>query len=74
MRVKKRNGIYEEVSFDKITHRLKSLIEMNPKLELDVTLISQKVCSEIYDGIETSLLDKLTSEIYLLRKNYMTIM
>ena len=65
MRVKKRNGEYEEVSFDKITHRLKSLIEMNPKLELDVTLISQKVCSEIYDGIDTSLLDKLTSEIVI---------
>ena len=65
MRVKKRNDSYEEVSFDKITHRLKSLIEMSPILELDVTLISQKVCSEIYDGIETSLLDKLTSEIVI---------
>eukprot|EP00918_Siedleckia_nematoides_P017664 GHVU01037956.1.p1 GENE.GHVU01037956.1~~GHVU01037956.1.p1 ORF type:complete len:583 (-),score=44.40 GHVU01037956.1:301-2049(-) len=63
MRVKKRNGSYENVSFDKITHRLQSLIELKPELDLDSTIISQKVCSEIYDGIETSLLDKLTSEI-----------
>jgi len=63
MRVKKRNGCYEEVSFDKITHRLDSLINMTPVLNIDSTIISQKVCSEIYDGIDTSLLDKLSSEI-----------
>uniref|UniRef100_A0A6C0CWX8 ribonucleoside-diphosphate reductase n=1 Tax=viral metagenome TaxID=1070528 RepID=A0A6C0CWX8_9ZZZZ len=65
MRVKKRNGSYEQVSFDKITQRLQSLINTKPILNLDSTFISQKVCSEIYDGIETSLLDKLTSEIVI---------
>jgi ribonucleoside-diphosphate reductase subunit M1 len=63
MKVTKRNGSSEDVSFDKITHRLSSIIMMDPKLDLDPTIISQKVCSEIYDGIDTSLLDKLTSEI-----------
>ena len=65
MRVKKRNGNLENVSFDKITYRLQSLINILPKLDIDATIISQKMCSEIYDEIETSLLDKLTSEIII---------
>ena len=32
LRVKKRNGDCEEVSFDKVTNRLKFLTEMEPKL------------------------------------------
>ena len=65
MKVKKRDGKCEDVSFDKITQRLKSLINIIPKLELDVTIISQKVCSEIYDGIDTCILDELTAEIVI---------
>ena len=38
MRVKKRNGVLQEVSFDKVIHRLKSLCDMLPKLyNVDVT-------------------------------------
>ena len=65
MRVLKRNGDYQEVSFDKILQRLKSLcIDKNLRnLSIDPTIIAQKVCSEIYDGVETHELDKLSSQI-----------
>ena len=59
MRVKKRNGTYETVSFDKVLKRIQKLSE-------DCTTISafevaQKVCTRIYDGVSTSELDELTS-------------
>tara|TARA_Y100000389_G_scaffold23233_1_gene19817 strand:+ start:1338 stop:3908 length:2571 start_codon:yes stop_codon:yes gene_type:complete len=66
MLVKKRNGKHEEVSFDKILNRMKSLSygdEFTYKLDIDPTIIAQKVCSEIYDGVKTSELDQLASEI-----------
>ena len=66
MRVKKRNGSLEEVSFDKILKRLRSLCignEFPQKLTIDPTIISQKVCSEIYDNVKTSKLDELSSQI-----------
>ena len=65
MRVLKRNGDYQEVSFDKILQRLRSLcIDKNLKtLTIDPTIIAQKVCSEIYDGVETQELDELSSQI-----------
>jgi ribonucleoside-diphosphate reductase subunit M1 len=66
MLVEKRNGKQEEVSFDKILNRMKSLSygdEFTYKLDIDPTIIAQKVCSEIYDGVKTSELDQLASEI-----------
>ena len=66
MKVKKRNGNSEEVSFDKILKRLKALCtgeEFTKKLSIDPTIITQKVCSEIYDNVETSKLDELSSQI-----------
>ena len=66
MRVQKRNGEFEEVSFDKILNRIKLLCfseEFNHKLNIDATIIAQKVCSEIYNNVKTSDLDKLSSEI-----------
>ena len=65
MRVQKRNGEYEEVSFDKILTRIKLLCngdEFTEKLNIDPTLIAQKVCSELKNNIKTSELDKLRSE------------
>ena len=65
MKVQKRNGDYEDVSFDKISNRLKSLCT-DPNLEnleVDTTLVAQKVCAEIYDGVSTKELDILSSEI-----------
>jgi ribonucleotide reductase alpha subunit len=66
MKVEKRNGILEDVSFDKILNRLNALSfgeEFDHKLNIDPTIIAQKVCSEIYDGVKTSELDTLASEI-----------
>ena len=66
MRVLKRNGQYEEVSFDKILNRIKALSqgsEFNLKLSIDETLIAQKVVQEIYDGVKTTELDELSSQI-----------
>ena len=63
MRVKKRDGNFQEVSFDKVINRLKSLCEMKPELpNIDVTEIAQKVCSRIYDGVSTKELDELAAE------------
>ena len=65
MKVQKRNGSFENVSFDKIQTRLMTLCqEPNLKpLNIDPTIVAQKVCSEIYDGVTTEELDILSSEI-----------
>ena len=66
MRVLKRSGSYEDVSFDKILNRIKALSsgkEFEKVLSVDPVIIAQKVCSEIYDNVKTAELDKLSSEI-----------
>lgn len=66
MLVEKRNGEYQDVSFDKILQRIKLLCdsqEFSKKLNIDPVLIAQKVCNEIYDKVKTSRLDELASEI-----------
>ena len=64
MIVTKRCGLQQEVSFDKVIWRLKSLCDMEPKLEsIDHITIAQKVISQIYSGIDTSKLDELAAEI-----------
>ena len=50
MRVQKRSGDYEDVSFDKILNRMKALStgeEFLYKLSIDPTVIAQKVCSDM---------------------------
>ena len=66
MRVLKRNSKYEDVSFDKILTRIRALSqgsEFDRKLTIDDTLVAQKVVQEIYDGVKTSELDELSSQI-----------
>ena len=62
MKVIKRNGQSEEVSFDKVTSRLKYLCQMEPILRIDPIFISQKVCSQIFNGVNTSDLDELSAQ------------
>ena len=63
MRVTKRDGSYEQVSFDKVTNRLRLLCNMEPKLKnVDHLEIAQKVISRIYDGVHTYELDELAAE------------
>jgi ribonucleoside-diphosphate reductase alpha chain len=60
MYVTKRSGEREKVSFDKVLARIEKLAEglehVNP------TLVTQKVCSQIQDGIHTSELDSFAAE------------
>jgi len=61
MQVVKRNGKREDVSFDKITARVKKLVyglsdHVNP------IKISMKVIEGLYDGVNTSDLDNLAAE------------
>ncbi len=61
MRVIKRTGDIEDVSFDKVLNRLKAL--SNDLRHVDIYDISQKVCSRIYDLVKTSELDELAAHI-----------
>jgi len=60
MRVVKRNGEYEDVSFDKVLNRLKNL---SKDMKCDVSEIAQKVCTRIYDGVKTTELDELAAHM-----------
>ena len=69
MQVIKRNGSKEEVSFDKVMNRLKKLSIDNKfdyKLKVNVSMVAQKVCSRIYNGVSTSELDELAARYVLL--------
>ena len=64
MKVIKRSGSIEEVSFDKIIFRLKNLAAMEPQLTtIDAVKISQQVCSRVYDGVTTRELDNFSAQI-----------
>lgn len=60
MRVLKRSGEYEDVSFDKVLNRIRIL---SKDLSVDIYDVGQKVCSRIYDGVKTSELDELAAHI-----------
>jgi len=62
MQVIKRNGRKEEVSFDKITARIKKLCYGLNQQFVDHIEISKKVVQGIYDGVTTSELDNLAAE------------
>lgn len=62
MYVIKRDGHKEPVMFDKITARIKKLCyELNPLV--DPTRVAMRVIEGLYDGVTTSELDNLASEI-----------
>ena len=61
MQVIKRSGNREAVSFNKINARIKAH-SLDLKT-IDPITISQKVVSQLYDGVKTSELDELTAEI-----------
>jgi ribonucleotide reductase alpha subunit len=64
MRVIKRNGDSEEVSFDKVLNRIRKLAcGIYGDLKVDYFDIAQKVCSRIYDNVKTSELDELAAHI-----------
>ena len=69
MRVVKRNGNLEEISFDKVIRRIRFLKNLTlnniipPLKNVDEILIAQKVVARIYDKVETSELDELAARI-----------
>ena len=61
MQVIKRDGRKEQVSFDKVTKRLKNLC--GGLKTVDPILVAQKVCAQIHDDVHTHQLDELSAEI-----------
>ena len=62
MQVVKRTGSKEDVSFDKITARVKKLCYSLNNDYVDHITISKKVIQGLYDGVTTSELDNLAAE------------
>ena len=63
MRVKKRNGILEEVSFDKILNRVKNLgNNITPVLSINYSQLIMKVIDQLHNNISTRVIDELTAE------------
>ncbi len=63
MKVIKRNGTYEDMSFDKILNRVKNLsIKMEPQLKLNYSQLVMEVIDQIYPNIQTTILDELTAQ------------
>lgn len=60
MRVLKRSGTPEEVSFDKVLNRIRNLSD---GLSVEYFELSQKVCSRIYDMVPTTELDELAAHL-----------
>jgi len=58
----KRNGLKEEVSFDKVTKRIKHLCTGLSDIIVP-SIITQKVSSQIYNNVSTIELDELTAQI-----------
>lgn len=71
MRVKKRDGSLEVVDFNKISNRIKYLVEgvtqdgekIGEKLDIDHIFIAQKICGLIIDEISTCQLDEFAAEL-----------
>ena len=59
MKVVKRDGEHEEISFDKIIRRVKNL---SNNLNVDPIKVAQRVIESIFDGITTTELDELSAE------------
>jgi ribonucleoside-diphosphate reductase alpha chain len=58
----KRNGLKEEVSFDKVIRRLKKLCNGLSE-DVNPIIVAQKVCSQIYNNVSTGELDELAAQI-----------
>lgn len=59
IRIKKRNGKLQSVSFDKILYRIKSL---SKDLSVDPSRLTQDVIGQLYDGMSSSQIDELSAK------------
>lgn len=60
MRVQKRNGAYESISFDKVLQRIRKAAR---GLSVHPDGLAQQVLGRIYDGVKTTELDDLTAQL-----------
>ena len=60
--VKKRSGNMEAVSFDKILVRVKKIGNESSLTNIKYSALVMKIIDQLYNGIETSKIDELTSE------------
>lgn len=65
MRVKKRDGSFEDMKFEKITQRIRLCAAMEPALDpmVDPDEVAQKVVSGLADKISTVELDELAANV-----------
>ena len=61
MRVTKRNGDLEDMSFDKILNRIKKLGQ-EVGIQINYSSLVMKVIDQLYDKIETTKIDELAAE------------
>ena len=61
MRVKKRNGELQEISFDKILDRVRKLGQ-EAGVQINYSSLTMKVIDQLYDTIETTKIDELAGE------------
>jgi ribonucleoside-diphosphate reductase alpha subunit len=60
MKVLKRSGKHEEISFDKITKRIKLLCD---GLEVEPSKVTQKTADSLVDDITTTRIDEISAEV-----------
>ena len=76
MRVRKRNGELEDISFDKILQRVKNLGKQSG-VKVNFSQLCLKVIDQLYDCIPTTKIDELTAEqcasLVTLHPNYDTL-
>ena len=66
MKIKKRDGRLEQLSFDKIIYRLKKICNdkvLGPLKSIDPDIVAQKVVSSIYDNVTSCELDEEAARI-----------
>jgi ribonucleotide reductase alpha subunit len=61
MRVKKRDGSFQEIQFDKILTRVKK-IGIQANVSINFSALVMKIIDQLYDGIPTTKIDELTAE------------
>lgn len=62
LHVTKRNGSMEDLSFDKILSRIKTLSMIEPLLKIKYAQLVMKIVDQLVDGIKTSTIDELVAE------------
>ena len=66
MKIQKRDGSFQDLSFDKVTRRISNLKndkDLGEIKGIDTDIVAQKVIQQIYDGVSTQELDVIASKI-----------